>query len=68
VSTAVPPLPRVSLSPWTVREEAAGRANYEAFCETTKAWMPYPSDWDGQAAVVKQAWINGAKAAQKLAQ
>jgi hypothetical protein len=66
VSTAVPPLPKFSVSPWTANEEAAGRANYEAFSKTTEAWMPYPADWDGQAAVVKQAWINGAKAARKV--
>lgn len=43
-------------------DEDLGRACYEAFCEETKAWQPYPADWEKQAAVVKQGWIAAAKA------
>ena len=46
---------------FTAEDEALGRLNYEAFYEATRAWQPYPSDWEHQAASVKRGWILGAK-------
>lgn len=51
---------------FTEEDEALGRANYEAFCEATRAWQPYPSDWEKQAAVVKRGWITAAKKVKAL--
>jgi hypothetical protein len=51
---------------FTPEDEALGRTNYEAFCEATKAWQPYPANWDAQAVSVKQGWIAGAKAAREI--
>jgi hypothetical protein len=44
------------------QKEALGRANYEAFCETMREWLPFPADWEKQAAAVKQGWIAAAVA------
>ena len=49
------------MSPLTdEQKEALGRANYEEFCEAMREWLPFPPDWEKQAAAVKQGWIAGA--------
>jgi hypothetical protein len=46
------------------QKEALGRACYEAFCESMREWLPFPPDWDKQAAAVKLGWIDAAFAAR----
>lgn len=47
-------------------DEAAGRANYEAFFAKMQGRMPagYPLGWDAEAQDIRDAWIAGAKAAK----
>ena len=53
--------------PFSPEDDALGRAKYEAFYEATRAWQPYPLDWEKQAATVKQGWITAAKKVRNVA-
>lgn len=54
---------RISFS--TQQDEAAGRANYEAFSAAMREWLPpAPLSWDSLSPYVKQGWIAGAIAAR----
>jgi|HubBroStandDraft_6_1064221.scaffolds.fasta_scaffold00599_13 hypothetical protein len=51
-----------------MKNEAMGRAAYEAYCEAMREWLPFPPDWEKQAKSVKLAWIAAALAARALPQ
>jgi len=68
MSANLPAVPPYAVSVWTAQEEAAGRAAWEAFCESVRPWAPTNlamyARWEVQSQQIKRAWIAAAKAAR----
>ena len=59
------PIPSSQFPVLSDADEAIGRANYEAFCEAGRDWLPAPAPWESLSKHVRACWIAGAKAARK---